>query len=171
MRTGEIEMITGHSGNAVSIQGKTGWRTLLPLFFTFIFAMSLWPARTQAQIVGNVAAEIPFQFHVGNKTFPAGNYVIHQLDNSDLTIMQIRSADGKLSALFNVESAQAKATPEITELIFNKYGDQYFLSEMFDEGEPDGSKVVPSKDEKRASIGSNAQIASVTAMHPLQAGK
>ena len=164
-------MITGNLESAVSIQQKTGWRTLLPLSLTFIFAMSLWPARTQAQIVGSVQAEIPFQFHVGTKTLPAGKYVINQLEQMDLTVMQIRSADGKLSALFNVEGVQAKDTPENTQLIFNKNGDQYFLSELFDEGEVDGSKVVPTKDEKSASMANNAQMASVTAVRPRQAGK
>jgi hypothetical protein len=171
MRTGEIAMITKHLENTVSTQQKTGLKTLLPLCLTLVFTMSLWPARTQAQIVGSVQAEIPFQFHVGSKTLPAGKYLIRQLDEMDLNVMQIRSADGKLSALFNVEGVQAKATPDNTEVIFNKYGDQYFLSELFDEGEPDGSKVVPTAAEKRASMDSNAQMASVIAERPRQAGK
>ncbi len=162
-------MVTRHSENAGPIQTKTGWRTLLPLFLTLIFAISFWPTRTQAQIVGNLTAEVPFQFHVGDRTLPAGSYVIHQLNDSDLMVMQISSTDGKLSALFNVEAAQAKTTPEKTELIFNKYGDQYFLSELFDEGEVDGSKLVTSRDEKRVSKESNAEMASVAAEHPQQA--
>lgn len=96
--------------------------------------------------------------------------MIHELEGSDLTVMQISSADGKLSALFDVESAQAKTTPEKSELIFNKYGDSYFLSELFDEGNVDGSKLMTSREEKRASKESGADVARIAARHSQQEG-
>lgn len=164
-------MIIKYSENARVKPARTGKSMLLPLFFSLIFATSILPARTQAQIVGNVAADIPFQFHVGNATLPAGKYVIHQLEASDLTTMEISTADGKQSALFNVASAQAKTTPEKTELIFNRYGDKYFLSEVFDEGNVDGSKLFESRDEKQASKQSGAVVAHVAAIRPQQEGK
>jgi len=150
---------------------RTGKRILLPLFFSLIVAASIWPARAQAQIIGNIEANIPFQFHVGNKALPAGEYIIHQLENSDLTVMEISSADGKLSALFNVEAEQANSAPEKTELIFNKYGDRYFLSELFDEGNADGNKLVASRDEKQARKEGGAEVAYIAAGHPQLRGK
>jgi hypothetical protein len=166
-------MFVAYSENTRAIQTiptKTGWRTLLPLFLTLGFAMSFWPAKTQAQIIGNLVAEVPFQFHVGNTTLPAGKYLIHQLEGSGLTVMQISSMDGKVSELFNVGPTQAKSEPDKTELIFNKYGDRYFLSEMFDEGNPDGNRLVTSRDEKRASKESGADVARVAAHHANQEG-
>ena len=153
-----------------NIEHARGKHALLPLFLTLLFAMSFWPARAQAQIIGNLEADVPFQFHVRNTTLPAGRYMIHELEGSDLTVMQISSADGKLSALFDVESAQAKTTPEKSELIFNKYGDSYFLSELFDEGNVDGSKLMTSREEKRVSKESGAEVAQVSARHPQQNG-
>jgi hypothetical protein len=132
--------------------------------------MSLWPARAQAQIIGNLEADVPFQFHVGNTTLPAGRYMVHELEGSDLTVMQISSVDGKLSALFDVESAQARTTPDKSELIFNRYGDSYFLSEMFDEGNADGSRLFISRTEKKASKEGGADVAHVAAYHPQQNG-
>jgi hypothetical protein len=164
-------MITGNLQNVEAIRSKTAWRTLLPFSLTLIFAMSFWPARTQAQIVGDLKVEVPFEFHAGNTTLPAGSYVIHQVNDSNLTVMEISRADGKRSALFNVESAQAKTTPEKTQLIFNKYGDQYFLSELFDAGDVDGTRLVPSAAEKGASKDSDAELESVAAAHPSQQGK
>jgi hypothetical protein len=148
-------------------QGKQG---LLQLFLTLLFAMSFWPARAQGQIVGNLEANIPFQFHVGNTSLPAGRYIIHELEGNDLTVMQISSADGKQSALFDVESVQAKTAPGKSELIFNRYGDRYFLSEMFDEGNVGGSRLFTSRDEKRAGKESGAEVAHVVAEHPQQRG-
>jgi len=164
-------MIIKNSENTRVKLARTSRGMLLPLFFGLIFAASICPARTQAQIIGNLAADVPFQFHVGNTTLPAGKYVIHQLEGSDLTMMEISTADGKQSALFSVESAEAKATPEKTELIFNKYGDQYFLSELFDEGNADGSKLFESRAEKQASKEGGADVAHVAASQPQQEGK
>jgi hypothetical protein len=164
-------MIIEYSENTRVNLARTGRRMLLPLFFSLIFGMAFWPAKAQAQIIGNLAADIPFQFEVGNTTLPAGKYIIHQLEGSDLTMMEISSADGKLSALFDVESEEAKAVPEKTELIFNKYGDRYFLSEMFDEGNADGNRLFESRDEKQASKENGADVAHVAASHPQQEGK
>lgn len=106
-------------------------------------------SKAQAQIVGEIEADIPFQFHAGNAKFPAGKYIIKMLDDSNLEVMEIRSADGRHAAVFQVRGAQAETNPSKTELIFNKYGDQYFLSKMFDEGNKDGNEVLESHYEKK----------------------
>jgi hypothetical protein len=122
---------------------------LLSLFIALVFALTMHPSKAQAQIVGNLEADIPFQFHAGNTELPPGKYIIHVLDNSDLTIMEISSADGKMSALFDVRDAEAKSAPAGNELIFNKYGNRYFLTKLFDQSDPDGSAVIESRYEKR----------------------
>jgi len=143
-----------------------GNRNLLPLLFALFIAASFSATSAHAQIIGNLEAQIPFQFHVGNTTLPAGTYIIHRLDNTDGTVMQISTKDGTMSKLFDVESTLANSTPDKTELIFNKYGDRYFLSEMFDEGNPDGSRVFASRDERMASKQSESTVAQIVASHP-----
>jgi hypothetical protein len=142
----------------------------LALFIAAAFALTIIPSKTQAQIVDDIEVNVPFQFHAGNVKLPAGQYRIHPLDDSDLTVMEISSADGSTSALFQVEGTKTDSTPAKTELIFNKYGDRYFLSEMFDEGNADGNRLVPSRDEKRASKESGADVARVAAHHANQEG-
>lgn len=79
-------------------------------------------------------ATIPFDFHLGNATLPAGTYVI----SKDISgVISIRNYDRPgLSAL-------SATTPvdEVTgmgRLIFRKYGDGYFLSRIHD---PEGMNV------------------------------
>jgi len=122
---------------------------LLSWFIALVFGLTMYPTRTQAQIVGNVEANIPFQFYAGSTKFPPGKYIIHVLDNSDLTLMEISSADGKMSALFDVRDAEANSAPARTELIFNKYGNRRFLAKLFDESNPNGSAVIESRYEKK----------------------
>jgi hypothetical protein len=124
---------------------------LLSLFIALAFALTIFPSNAHAQIIGDLEVNIPFQFHAGNTKLPAGEYRIHVLDDSDLTVMEITSADGSTSALFQVQNTDANSTPTKSELIFNKYGNRYFLAKLFDEGNPSGSEVPKSRYEKRLS--------------------
>ena len=59
--------------------------------------------------------------------------------------------DGSTAALFQVQETDAQTTPTKSELIFNKYGDQYFLAKLYDQGERIGSEVLKSRYELRIS--------------------
>src|ERR1700682_5961959 len=122
-----MSMITEVIDEAHTKHIKTRGRQLLPLFIALIFALTIYPSKTHAQIVGGLEADIPFQFHAGNAKLPPGKYIIHVLDNSDLKIMEISSEDGSTTALFEVRGAEANSAPAKRELIFNKYGNRYFL--------------------------------------------
>jgi hypothetical protein len=143
-----IEKVHARSNNS----GSSG-RQLLSLFMGFIglvLALTIYPIKAQAQIVGNLEVKIPFPFYVGDTKLPPGEYAVHQRDDSNVRIMEISSADGTISALFDAKDAVANSTPRKTELIFNKYGDRYFLAELFDEGNPSGSRLVESRYEEKA---------------------
>jgi hypothetical protein len=132
-------------------QSGTRGQHLLSLLVALAVALTIGARGAKAQIVDGLEANIPFQFHAGNTDLPAGEYRIHMLDDSSLTVMEITSADGATSALFQVEDTRTKATPAKSELIFNKYGDQYFLAKLFEEGSASGSQVLESRDERMIS--------------------
>ena len=126
------------------------WRRAAMLA-AFLCAAAIHPAKSEAQIMGDLEADIPFQFHAGDAKLPAGRYTIHRLDDSNEAVLEITSADGRVSALFSIEASQASTAPAKSELIFNKYGGRYFLSQLFDEGSTSGSQVVESRYEKKVS--------------------
>ena len=155
--------------NFTAHKKRTGHHLLWLLVLVLAFA--IYPAGAHAQIVGDLEVKIPFQFHAGNAKLPAGEYRIYALDQSDLSIMEISSVDGSTSALFQVQAAEANSEPVKSELIFNKYGNRYFLAKLFDEGHPSGNALVKSHYEKR--IGQQAMDAEehVPARHRMQQGK
>jgi hypothetical protein len=157
-------------------KAQTGHRAtkhfqLLSFFIAMLFALSLHPAKAHAQIIGQLEVTVPFQFYAGNAKLPAGKYILHMLENSDLQIMEISTPDGSTSALFEVEDAESNTVPPKNELIFNKYGNRYFLARIFDEGNPDGSKVPESQYEKRVSQATQEAQQHVPAYHQGQQGK
>ena len=107
-----------------------------------LLSLLLSSAIAHAQIVGQIEADIPFAFHAGATKFPAGSYILRMKDDSNLSVMEIQSADGKYSALFEVRDAQARHAPRTGELIFNHVGDRYFLARIFDDSDKDGGAVV-----------------------------
>jgi hypothetical protein len=120
-------------------------------FIGVVLGMSTISA--QGQIIGQLEADIPFTFHAGGAMLPPGKYIIHVLDNSDLGQMEIQSADGRTSALFQVREALDSTAPKKTELVFNHYGNRYFLSKVFDEGEKVGTAVLESGYSKQYASG------------------
>jgi hypothetical protein len=128
-------------------------RHLLSIFAAMFFALTIYPTRARAQIIGDVEANIPFQFYAGNTKLPAGEYRIHILDNADLGVMEISGVDGSASALVQIQEAETKSEPAQGELIFNQYGDRYFLTQLFDEDNQSGSKVIESRYEKKSTQG------------------
>ena len=102
----------------------------------------------KAQIMERLKGEIPFSFYVRDMKLPAGAYTITVL-NPGSGLMEIRSDDGKSTALFLTIGKQEKDASMPSELIFNKYGDSLFLSQIVEQGEIDGAEVLKSKMEKR----------------------
>jgi hypothetical protein len=122
---------------------------LSSLFMALVVALTIHPAKARAQIVGELEATVPFQFYAGNAKLPAGKYIVRRLDNSDPRIMEISSADDSVSALFEVADTEANSAPRKGELVFNQYGDRYFLADVFDEDNADGVTVPASHYETR----------------------
>src|SRR5437899_12772218 len=111
-------MLTGSIQKTEPNKRKGGVQHFLLLLLP-VFALTIFAGKASAQIDGDLDAEIPFQFHVGTRELPAGKYRIH-LDEASLRIMEITSADGSASALFQVQESDVKSAPARSELIFNK---------------------------------------------------
>jgi hypothetical protein len=86
-------------------------------------------ASVNAQTPGRVEVNIPFDFSTGQKTLKAGNYAIRRISDK---VLAIRSIDGRTTTLVNaplsIGSRDFKAGER---LVFNQYGDQYFLAQVW----------------------------------------
>jgi hypothetical protein len=148
----------------INAVGKRGGR-LLRFSLPLVFALTIYLPNAHAQLIGDLKANIPFQFQAGNSKFPPGEYVLRMLGSPTGGIMEIRSMDGSTSALFEVQPVKANSAPARSELVFNKYGNRYFLAELFDEGYETGDQVVESRDEKSISRDNHAGHQRVSARH------
>ena len=73
----------------------------------------------------------PFGFHADNSVFPSGEYTV---DTVAPSVVRLRSADGKSSAMILTIGVQTLGTPSEGKLVFNRYGDEYYLSQVWKPG-------------------------------------
>jgi hypothetical protein len=122
---------------------------------TFVAIMILIGAYTvsvQAQTAGAqvAVANIPFSFNVGNKNLPAGKYKITVLNpSSDRKVLQIRSTNGKASAMIQTNSVIGNTSND-AKLVFERYGDQYFFAQAQMAGESTRFAAMKSSAQKDA---------------------
>jgi len=170
-KRGEIDMFTDAINRVPSSHEATRRYHFLSSLLALAFAFAIYPTQAHAQIIGGLEANIPFPFYAGNTKLPAGEYRIQVLDNSDLTLMEISRVDGAVSALFQIQDAENNSEPAKSELIFNKYGDRYFLAKFFDEDNRNGSQVTESRYEKKVSQATLESQEHVPAHHQTRRGK
>ncbi len=96
----------------------------------------------------HVSANIPFNFGVGSKTFPAGTYDVRPIDHHDNKILLLKARDGHASMMVLSNVAENLKPADKTKLVFNQYRNQYFLSEIWVNGATRGTRLVKSSREK-----------------------
>ncbi len=72
-------------------------------------------------------ATVPFDFTIGNATVPAGTYTISSTDSGHDVL---RITDQKHVHLLTTALMDASNDGKANVLVFHKYGNQYFLSEI-----------------------------------------
>ena len=109
-------------------------------------AMSSAKAQTNAS--RQLIANIPFEFSVGDKAMPAGNYTVRQINpGSDNAILQLRSKDGSAGAMLQMTSVLGK-TQASARLVFHRYGNQYFFAQAWTTGDSEGLEAPRSRGER-----------------------
>lgn len=76
-------------------------------------------------------ANIPFAFVAGGVQLPAGEYRVYHPGNPYIVV--IENNDGTARATTYVRPSVIDAGENSTKLLFNRYGDQYFLAEIWTE--------------------------------------
>ncbi|MDX6463778.1 MAG: hypothetical protein QOE55_7475 [Acidobacteriaceae bacterium] len=100
-----------------------------------------------AQSTG-VRANVPFDFTVGNKLFPAGTYTIKEQSDHVIIITNYNKPIAALSLV----NGNSNRSPDGGKLKFHRYGSQYFLSEILCEQANMNLQVPTSKTEKRIAL-------------------
>jgi hypothetical protein len=128
--------------------------TLMTVVLVILFEGA---AQTQTTNQPRVIAKIPFAFTVGKSTLPAGKYTFTVVNPaSDRTVLQIRSADGRASAMILTNSVKGIVT-ENAKLVFERYDDRYVFTQAQMAGDATSFETLRSRSERKQMIATRAK--------------
>ena len=90
-----------------------------------------------------VKANIPFNFSVTGATLPAGAYTIQSL-TSDGRVLSVRDSDMKALEMILATRCESLNHAKQTKLVFHRYGDRYFLTQIWVAGRNSGHQIPKS---------------------------
>lgn len=94
----------------------------------------------------SLRAQVPFDFVVADKTLRAGEYQVRPLNDAGNVIV-IGNQDGD-RALQQSTRAERNEKQLHAKLVFHKYGNTYFLSQIWMAGESSGREIPKTRQER-----------------------
>jgi hypothetical protein len=121
--------------------------TMLSLISMFTLCAAV--ASANAQLINPMRAKIPFDFSVGDKKLAAGEYTFSRLSGvANNNTMLVSSVDSSIRMFQSTLAAQVLTAKDESTLVFHRYGDQYFLEQIWTQGEQEGTELPESRSER-----------------------
>jgi hypothetical protein len=99
---------------------------------------------------GDVLVNVPFPFLVNNRHMPAGRYLVTPAANGVLRMSDTEHTSNQL--FMNAQVVESRE-PQPPKLVFHRYGDSYFLAEVWNGHGNIGRKLRKSKGELELASG------------------
>lgn len=133
------------------------WLATSMLFLTTVIVFG------RAQSI-EMKVKIPFDFVAGDRALAAGEYVVTRLGRGN-EAMRLTQTDGTgLATLIPATRVQASGGRDHGKLIFNKYRNHYFLSEVWTANDNVGRRFRRSSQEAEIAGGGASEPVSVLAL-------
>jgi hypothetical protein len=118
------------------------------VFTSLLLGVLMLGSAAQAQQSQRVIkANIPFDFVVGDRIFPAGRYSLVRIGPS---LLELRDSDGHVLANVLTQSVLTLSTPASPKLRFDAEGGRHVLTQVWQENESIGQQIPQSKSVTRA---------------------
>lgn len=117
--------------------------------------LALFSAAAFALEGTEVRANIPFAFVVGEKSFPAGEYLFRLDDPTEPEALMVESPDGTRHdfALTETDTLPREEAAKESKLVFDRYGNDHYLAEIWIAGHEQG-RMIPMSEIRRERVAS-----------------
>lgn len=123
-------------------------RRIISMAAVAMFVTTLAVASVRAQNAGDLAVSIPFEFVAGGRTLPAGEYYVRRSFDGAQAVLRLTDKNNSVSVYLTTHSAQTSNIQSESKLVFNKYGQQRFLAQVWSAGRSTGHELNKSKRER-----------------------
>jgi hypothetical protein len=128
------------------------------------FLLLLTAASAYAQADRIKAVTIPFPFVVEEKTLPAGTYRVARIREASELVWVIQRQGGRGTAAFITNPVRQTGPQDETRLVFNRYGGEYFLAQIWLRGDQGGRELKPTRRERELVQNGARQMREVVAV-------
>ena len=90
----------------------------------------------------NLKADVPFNFIISGATLPAGEYTIQGL--GDGSAIAVRGPNPKANTIVLSQRCTSNNAAKQSKLVFHRYGDRYFLAQLWVAGSDSGRQLAKS---------------------------
>ena len=116
-----------------------------------LLALALLAAAQMARAQESLLVNIPFAFTAGKMMLPPGEYRVQNTGEASPALLIQRTDQS--AATFVTSNAMTANRPQAqSKLIFHRYGNRYFLSQIWVEGHSRGRDLLPSAREKEQAL-------------------
>ena len=111
--------------------------------FSVLLGVSVWATllggAAQAQYVTKtMKVDVPFEFHVQGKAYPAGAYSVQR----EGAFLFLRDYKGRVLNILNAVTLQNETAATTSKLVFFHYNGVHLLTQVLWEGDKTGSELV-----------------------------
>ena len=131
---------------------KTFVTTSIKVVLLIVATIATFGTSARGQSLENgFKVNIPFDFMVGDKTLPAGQYsVARALPSSGDLALQIGSLNGHSRAVPLTIPVNSFKSRDRATLVFHRFDDQYFLYQVWPSAANYGREIAKSRSERHA---------------------
>lgn len=132
---------------------KQNRTALTKLILMIALTLGVSAVSASAQSYAPLRFKVPFEFTLGGETLPADTYTFQPVNLDTPNLLLIRGNERHAITSGFTSTIQANKAAAQTKLVFHKYGDQYFLSEIWMDGDDTGHRFLKSHAERELNRG------------------
>lgn len=118
--------------------------------FLLLVAMVVFATAFTTNVSGQtekaVRANVKFDFQIGDRVYPSGEYRIESVGRQPDNTLRIISVGDMNKTQFILANHSNAGKTQVPKLVFKKYGENYFLTEIVLESGQWGYSLNPSRD-------------------------
>jgi hypothetical protein len=137
-------------------------RQFLLLFAIAAFATAL-TANASGQTRKTTRTNVEFDFQIGDRIYPAGQYQIESISDQSNNLLRITNvSNAKKTQVILANHSQLATRTQTPKLVFLKDGERCFLTQMFLESGESGYSITPSRRQRESEKDPASRIARKT---------
>jgi hypothetical protein len=139
------------SGHGFEDKGETNMkRQALKMFALLTLLVMVGATAVYGQVTARY--DIPFNFVVAGKLLPAGEYLVQRGSPNDQSLLVMHNMNRRISLATGTILIGGRDLQNKSKLVFRRYGEEYFLAQVWIENESIGRKIKVSRSERQVAL-------------------